>query len=265
MMYLFIKEIADITSAEEVIIVISCLVKDMTSDDDLRKANSIRVLSKIIDSAFLGQIERYFQSAIVDKTPMVASASLVAGLHLAKDNNSIVRGWISQIREALNMPSDMVQYHALCLLFESRRGDILSVSKFVLKLTNSMLRSPLAMYQLVQYATQLLHQGMAEVNEAHLMDFLESCLRHKSELVVYEAARCICALPGASPRDLAPAVSVLQMFLASPRATLRFAAIVLHRTLNRVAMQHPSVITKCNDDMYVLFFFKFDFFFVRNF
>ena len=39
---------------------------------------------------------------------------------------------------------------------------------------------------------------------------------------------------------------VPQLFLGSPKPTLRFAAV---RTLNRVAMLHPSAITKCNDDM----------------
>eukprot|EP00941_MAST-03F_sp_MAST-3F-sp1_P004176 g4176.t1 len=246
MMYLFIKEIADLTAAEEVIIVISCLVKDMTSDNDLRKANAIRVLSKIIESTFLEQIERYFQQAIVDKTPMVASAALVSGIHLAKTNPPVVRGWMSQVREALNMPNDMVQYHALCLLYESRKNDLLAVSKVVLQLSNSMLKSPLAMYQLVRYAAQLLRQDMSEANSRHLLDFLDSCLRHRSEMVVYEAARALCALPSASPRDLAPAVTVLQMFLSSPKPTLRFAAV---RTLNKVAMQYPAIATKCNEDM----------------
>ena len=39
---------------------------------------------------------------------------------------------------------------------------------------------------------------------------------------------------------------VLQLFLASPRPTLRFAAI---RTLNKVAATHPVAISPCNLDM----------------
>jgi len=41
-------------------------------------------------------------------------------------------------------------------------------------------------------------------------------------------------------------VSVLQLFLSSPKASLRFAAV---RTLNRVAMTHPMSVTTCNLDM----------------
>ncbi len=46
-MYLVLKELLPL--AEDVIIVISCLTKDMNSKIDLYKANAIRVLCKIND------------------------------------------------------------------------------------------------------------------------------------------------------------------------------------------------------------------------
>jgi len=60
--------------------------------------------------------------------------------------------------------------------------------------------------------------------------FLESCLRHKAEMVIFEAARAICAMRDVSTRELAPAVTVLQLFLSSSKPVLRFAAV---RTLNK--------------------------------
>jgi coatomer protein complex subunit gamma len=62
-------------------------------------------------------------------------------------------------------------------------------------------------------------------------DFIESCLRHKSEMVIYEAAHAIVNLKKTSSKELIPAISVLQLFCSSPKATLRFAAV---RTLNQV-------------------------------
>ncbi|XP_015257987.1 PREDICTED: coatomer subunit gamma-2 [Cyprinodon variegatus] len=47
-------------------------------------------------------------------------------------------------------------------------------------------------------------------------------------------------------QELAPAVSVLQLFCSSPKAALRYAAV---RTLNKVAMKHPSAVTACNLDL----------------
>ena len=66
-------------------------------------------------------------------------------------------------------------------------------------------------------------------------DFVESCLRHKSEMVIYEAAHAIVNMKRTSARELAPAVSVLQLFCSSPKPTLRFAAV---RTLNKVSYKN---------------------------
>lgn len=40
--------------------------------------------------------------------------------------------------------------------------------------------------------------------------------------------------------------SVLQLFLASPKAVLKFAAV---KTLNKLAMTQPQAVTACNLDM----------------
>lgn len=48
---------------DEVIIVVSSLMKDMTSKVDLYRSNAIRVLCSIADSQVLGNIERYFKQA----------------------------------------------------------------------------------------------------------------------------------------------------------------------------------------------------------
>ena len=66
---------------------------------------------------------------------------------------------------------------------------------------------------------------------SQIFDFIESCLRHKSEMVIYEAAHAIVNMKNTTAKELAPAVSVLQLFCSSPKPTLRFAAV---RTLNKV-------------------------------
>ena len=84
-------------------------------------------------------------------------------------------------------------------------------------------------------------------SDAPLLDFIESCLRHKTELVTYEAANALVNLRRVTnARELAPAISVLQLFCSSPKPALRFAAV---RTLNQVAMNHPAAVTACNLDL----------------
>ena len=109
-------------------------------------------------------------------------------------------------------------------------------------------------------------------HDSPLFDFIESCLRNKNEMVVYEAASAIVHMPNCTARELAPAVSgpsfthfsltlfvqwcfsdivkwlfvlhankyqrvcvpaVLQLFCSSPKAALRYAAV---RTLNKVQL-----------------------------
>jgi coatomer protein complex subunit gamma len=45
---------------------------------------------------------------------------------------------------------------------------------------------------------------------------------------------------------LNPAISVLQLFCSSPKPALRFAAV---RTLNKIAIAHPTSVTNCNVDL----------------
>lgn len=44
-------------------------------------------------------------------------------------------------------------------------------------------------------------------HDSPLFDFIESCLRNKHEMVVYEAASAIVHMPKCTARELAPAVS----------------------------------------------------------
>ena len=246
MMYLFIKEVAETCNPDDVIIVTSSLTKDMNTGEDLYRANSMRVLAKIIDAAMLGAIERYLKQAIVDKNAFVASSALMSGLHLFRTCPEVVRRWINEVQEAVNSSSDMVQYHALSLLYKIKQHDRLAVSKIVQQLSKGSLRSALATCLLIRYTSCLLHEDMNATNARTAYQFLELCLRHKNEMVIYEAAKAICNLPSVEASDLNPAITVLQLFLSSPKPALRFAAM---RTLSEVAVRQPISVSKCNEDM----------------
>jgi coatomer protein complex subunit gamma len=82
---------------------------------------------------------------------------------------------------------------------------------------------------------------MTSTNAKASYQFLENCLRHKNEMVIYEAAKAICNLPGADRDDLNPAITVLQLFLSSPKPALRFSAM---RALSVVAITHPVIVAK---------------------
>ena len=258
-MYLFIKEVAESTDSGDIIIVVQSLVKDMVNDvPALYKGNAIRVLSKIVDAGMLGQVERYYKQAIVDRDEFVSSAALVSSLLLARQKpgcaDSIVR-WSNEVLTVLNTSrADMAQFHALALLKTVKKNDKLAVSKLVQTLMSSGMRSPLGLCLLIRYVNSMLLSSSdtpaATVQQSY--SFIESCLQHKSDVVVYEAARALTNPPGgaealiASGRDIGPAVNVLQTMLSSTKPGQRYAGV---RTLARLASSHPQAVSKCNDEL----------------
>lgn len=109
------------------------------------------------------------------------------------------------------------------------------------------MRSPLAQCLLIRFISQVIREsGNTQTGDRPFYDYLEGCLRHKAEMVIFEAARAITELNGVTSRELTPAITVLQLFLSSSKPVLRFAAV---RTLNKVAMMHPMAVTNCNIDM----------------
>ncbi|KAG0595341.1 hypothetical protein M758_UG158900 [Ceratodon purpureus] len=246
MIYLMIKEISP--SSDEVIIVTSSLMKDMNSKTDLYRANAIRVLCRITDGGLLGQIERYLKQAVVDKNPVVSSAALVSGIHLLQSNPEIVKRWSNEVQEAVQSKAPLVQFHGLALLHQIRQNDRLALSKLVSGLTRGSVRSPLAQCLLIRYTSQVIAESGPNTmtEDRPFYDFLEICLRSKTDMVMFEAARAITELSGVTSRELTPAITVLQLFLSSSKPVLRFAAV---RTLNKVAMTQPLAVTSCNIDM----------------
>lgn len=243
LVYLGIKEMSQI--ADDVIIVTSSLMKDMTGREDQFRGPAIRALCSITDSSMLQAIERYMKQAIVDKVYSVSSAALTSSLHLCKTSPDVVKRWVNEAQEAVNSDNVMVQYHALGLLYHIRKNDKLAVNKLVSKFSKHSLRSPYAYCLLIRIASKLIEEEDCG-SESQMFEFIDNCLRHKSEMVIYEAAHAIVNMKSTTPKELAPAVSVLQLFCSSPKPTLRFAAV---RTLNKVAMKHPAAVTACNLDL----------------
>lgn len=253
MVYLIIKELEP--SESEVFICMSCLIKDMNSKNDCCRANSIRVLSRILDPAMAAQIDRYLKTAIVDKNPFVASSALVCGIHLNKTVPDVVKRWVNEIQETVNSKHATVQFHALALIYELKKTDRLALHKVVTGLAKGQLKSPMAECLLIRYATQALTCERDSGVEKTLLVYLDSCLRHKSEMVTYEAARAFCQLAVIDPDssgntvlgyDITHATTILQIFLTSPKPVVRFGAI---RTLNMLAQHRPQMAARCNCDM----------------
>ncbi|KAG8979177.1 coatomer subunit gamma, partial [Tulasnella sp. 427] len=146
--------------------------------------------------------------------------------------------------------SNITQYHALGLLYQIRQQDRMAITKMIQQLgggksgSGTSLKNPMALCMLIRYAVKVMEEDPNMHKQMY--DLLEGWLRHKSDMVNYEAARAICEMRGVTAQQLTRSVSVLQIFLSSPKPALKFAAI---RTLSQLALTHPASVATCNVDM----------------
>lgn len=243
LVYLVIKELR--VASDSSLIVVSCLSKDMTSTCDPFRANSIRVLAKIMDPSMVSGIERFMKQAIVDRNPVIVSSTLVAAQHIYSTSIDMIKRWTTQIQEAFASPSPMVQFQALGLLYKIKSQDRLAINKIVTTLVRNPPKGSLSLCLLIRIVTSdIATSGQAP--NADLLKFLTNCLHSRVHMVMYEAARNMVAMTSLSPIQLAPAVSVLQELLGSPSPTHRFAAV---KTLSEVVQRFPLLVTPCSVDL----------------
>ncbi|KAK3216847.1 hypothetical protein GRF29_1g1134366 [Pseudopithomyces chartarum] len=265
MVYLVLKELA--SSADDVIMVTASIMKDTSVGSDVvYRPNAIRALCRVIDASTVQAIERLVKTCIVDKNPSVASAALVSSYHLLPVAKDVVRRWQSEAQEAASGPKSggflggfggsshnalqastnyMTQYHAIGLLYQMRSGDRMSLVKMVQQYSVAgVVKSPAATVLLVRLAAKLAEEDPNL--RKPMVQLLDGWLRHKSEMVNFEAAKAICDLRGVTDAELVQAVHVLQLFLTSPRAVTKFAAL---RILSTMASFKPDAVRSCNQDI----------------
>lgn len=266
MVYLVIKELAG--SADDVIMVTSSIMKDTSVGSDVvYRPNAIRALCRVIDASTVQAIERLVKTCMVDKNPSVASAALVSAYHLLPVARDVVRRWQSEAAEAASGSKSgggflggfggsshstlqastnyMTQYHAIGLLYQMRSGDRMSLVKMVQQYSAAgVVKSPAATVLLVRLASKLAEEDPNL--RKPMMQLLDGWLRHKSEMVNFEAAKAICDMHAVTDAELVQAVHVLQLFLTSPRAVTKFAAL---RILSTMASFKPDAVRTCNQDI----------------
>ena len=123
--------------------------------------------------------------------------------------------------QAVASTSWIMQYHALGLLYLMREKDRMAITKMVQQLGGGgkgspVLKSPLAICMLIRFARKVMDEdpkyvvkedvdkmwltGRSVQKQMH--EYLETLLRHKSDIVNIEAARAICEMKNASTADL---------------------------------------------------------------
>ena len=86
------------------------MTKDVAqNDNELNKANALRVLTKIIDDLYVQSLEKYLKQALIDKSNHVVSASLVSLVNLYKKGGhslEIVKKSVNEVQDKLFNSND---------------------------------------------------------------------------------------------------------------------------------------------------------------
>ncbi|KAH8741619.1 coatomer SEC21 gamma subunit like (beta adaptin) [Cryptosporidium ryanae] len=258
LVYLAIKSLK--VSESEAFVVISSLIKDMNSNNDCYRANSLRVISKMADGTMIGQIERYLKSAIVDKNSFVASSALICGYNLAlRGHADIPRRWLNEISECIQARDGMVQYHAIILLLELRNNDRLATQKITEMLCKLPIKSPYSdclMLRQVKSLFMLMRNQELPEDLTWIIDIFHTMLRSRNEIVSLEAAIGITDIlkylheqqdhRAIGFIDTNQMTNSLQMLLNSTTPVARFSAA---RILNTLADVNPNIVFKCQHEL----------------
>ena len=200
----------------------------------------------------------------------MSSAALVSSYHLLPIARDVVRRWQSETQEAASSSKSsggfslgfssaggqhslaaantnyMTQYHAIGLLYQMRSHDRMALVKMVQQLgAPGVVKSPPGVVMLVRLAAKLAEEDQSL--RKPMLQLLDGWLRHhKSEMVNFEAAKAICDMRDITETEMTQAIHTLQLFLTSPRAVTKFAAV---RILHNVASFKPQAVLPCNPDI----------------
>ena len=225
--------------------VISSLTQDINALPQYRAA-AVRALGTVVDSSLISGVERVVKQAMGDRNASVVSSALTTSIHFFTENREAVRRWLPEIQAAFQAGHSKcpAQYHALGLLFLVKQHDRVALTKLVQSIQSGASHT-LATTLALQIYNQLLD------GEANFMVDMKPFLRMKgkSDLVALEAARVIFSHPEVYSGDIGFAVNILQTYLGSPKAILRFAALRILHGFAAANLQIRGEVSMCNKDI----------------
>lgn len=253
LIYIAIKALSP--KAESLYIVTSSLITDINSENDLSpsvRALALRTLCQISEPKDFDPIERLLRQCIVCKHPVLNSAALTSLISVVHKNPDVVKRCMSEIQEALKSDSPMVQYHALCLRYESCKHDRLSTSRLLTTCTSKSssglkLKSVYAIQLVLKIIQEYVNKYPGSADNKDFISFAWDSLNHRSEMVEYQAADTLVNITHDASKikehRISSVVLHLRNFLTASRPSLRFGGV---RSLNKLAAVAPKEVAECN-------------------
>ncbi|KAK2198263.1 bifunctional Coatomer [Babesia duncani] len=254
LVYLLIKSLS--VNETEVFIVTSSLTKDVNSSNAVYRANAIRALCCIVNTAMASQFERFIKSSLVERDSYVSSSALLCCICMHRHMPTVLRRWMGEITACLSSPHKMVQFHATLLIFVLRMQDRQSLWKLVTDLvqgdvTNTPPEVEIFVIRLLS-SSVLGHESESTpllkrfLSSPHSATKLEACKAiSKMALDIY---KCQGSLEG-FPFDIGSLMECLCGFLDSKDGIMQFAAM---RIISEMAEYMPLVTSLLNSQIEAL-------------
>lgn len=155
----------------------------------------------------------------------MSSAALVSAYHLHPLAKDVVRRWANETQEAVQATKSfgsslisgfggsssatsgtgMSQYHAIGLLYKMREHDKMALVKMVQQFGQAgVVKNAAGVVLLVRLAAKLAEEDPNL--RKPMWTLLDGWLRHKAEMVNFEAAKAICNLSNVTDQEAAPAI-----------------------------------------------------------
>lgn len=233
----------------EVFIVVSPLTKDINSTEYSFKANSMKVLAKIIDTENLPVIERYLRQAILDKSLYVQKGALMSGIVLFSKAPENIKKWSNDVQEKLNSSDPQIVYLALLLMSLIKSNDLFSALRILqMMMSKDMRKMHLAHCQLIREMRRLLlSEELDGKTQSAFTDYLLSCLSAaNSDMVVIEASKAICEVASGSLEHFESVYNVLQSMISAQKSIVKYSAL---RILKRIAPTQLQLVSQCAPEL----------------
>jgi coatomer subunit gamma len=240
---------------------------------------TVQAIERLIKTAIVDKSAPVSSAALVSSYHLFPLAKEVVRRWASEAQDSIIsaKPWTTmasntgfQVNSIGSSPGFMTQYHGLGLLYLMRQQDRMGIIKIVQQFSGGFgqdvgrggstitLKSPQAIILLIRFTSKIIQEDPKYFHSSKsltcsmrvpLHKLLEGWLRHKSDMVNFEAARAICTMENLTDSEASAAIQLLQLFLTSPRFISRFTAI---RILQNLASTHAHLVNSLNLDIEAL-------------
>ncbi|KAM3147126.1 Coatomer subunit gamma-1 [Paramecium bursaria] len=196
-------------------ILIQIVLNDIQSQKII-KLNALRLISHLQDLVNPNTMERILRNCILSYSQLLSSAAMLVGLKFLKNHPTMIRRLTNELFERLSDKYSQNNFHALLLLYESKKDDQLKLLNQLIKLD----LSPMAKFQVIRFIRfQLQHTVENQLNSNEFsqenINYLLQVVNSSEPLLILEAAKSIVLIEYFSEEALKLIISSISQFLKS--------------------------------------------------